>query len=94
MNYGFHETLDYWRASLADSALGRGRFTQGDRKKFIELSKDTLRDGLLPEDQVLKVFEGQKPDAKLVTVQIWPMITARKTSHGAMISNGFPEIVG
>lgn len=93
MNSGFYETLGYWRASLADGALGRGRFRQRDRKDFIELSKDTLRDGVLPKNQVRKVFEGQKPDTKVVAVQIWPMVMARRTSHGATISSGFPEIV-
>lgn len=93
MNSGFYETLGYWRASLADGALGRGRLRQRDRKGFIELSKDTLREGLLPKNQVRKVFEGQKPDIKVVAVQIWPMVMARRTSHGATISNGFPEIV-
>ena len=93
MNSKFYETLGYWRASLADGALGRGRFRQQDRKDFIELSKDTLRDGALTKNQVRKVFEGQKPDTKVVAVQIWPMVTARRTSHGATISNGFPEIV-
>lgn len=93
MNLGFNKTLEYWRASLADGALGRGRFKQRDRKDFVELSKETLGDGVLPKKQINKVFDRQKPDAKLVTVQIWPMVTARKTSHGATISNGFPEIV-
>lgn len=93
MNSGFYERLGYWRASLADGALGRGRFWQRDRKGFIELSKDTLRDGVLPKNQARKVFEGQKPDTKVVAVQIWPMVMARRTSHGATISNGFPEIV-
>ena len=93
MNHGFHETLGYWRTSLADGALGRGCFKQRDRKGFIELSKDTLRDGVLPKNQIRKVFEGEKPDATQVNVQFWPMVTTRKVSHGATISNGFPEIV-
>ena len=73
--------------------MGRGRFRQRDRKDFIELSKDTLRDGVLPKNQVRKVFEEQKPDIKVVAVQIWPMVMARRTAHGATISNGIPEIV-
>ena len=93
MNNEFYETLGYWRASLADGALGRGRFRQRDRKEFIELSKDTLRNGVLPKNQIRRAFEGQKPDTKMVAVQIWPMVMARRTSHGATISNGFPEIV-
>lgn len=92
MNSISGKSLEYWRTSLADGVLGRGRFKQSDRKNFIELSKDTLRDGVLPKNQVRKVFEGQKPDTKVAAVQIWPMVMARRASHGATISNGFPEI--
>jgi len=93
MKQELQKTLNYWRASLADGALGRGRFRQRDRKDFIELTKETLGDGILPKNQVRKVFEGEKPDTKLMSVQIWPMVTARKTSHGVTISNGFPDLV-
>jgi len=93
MQQELQKTLKYWRASLADGALGQGRFKQRDRKNFIELSKDTLGNGVLPKNQVEKVFEGEKPDAKLISVRLWPMVTARMKSHGVTLSNGFPELV-
>ncbi|WP_166416949.1 hypothetical protein [Cochlodiniinecator piscidefendens] len=93
MNSRFLGALNYWRTSLADSALGQGCFSQKDRKKLIELSKETLRDGTLPKSQIRKVFENQKPDTKVMAVQIWPMVTTRISSHGTTIFNGFPEIV-
>ncbi len=93
MNSGMSKALAYWRASLADGALGRGRFKQADLKKFIKLSSETLRDGVLPKSQIHKLFEEQAQDIDHVAVQIWPMVTARKTSHGSRVINGFPEIV-
>ncbi|WP_243613082.1 AAA domain-containing protein [Shimia aestuarii] len=85
--------LKYWRSSLADGALGKGRFSERDRKKLMELPKASLRDGTLPKNQLRKVFEGQKPDTEFVAVRIWPMVTARKKSHGATISNGYPDFI-
>ena len=93
MQRELQKTLKYWRASLADGALGQGRFKQRDRKNFIELSKATLGSGVLPKNQVEKVFEGEKPDTKLISVRLWPMVTARMKSHGVTLSNGFPELV-
>ncbi|MCL3880707.1 AAA domain-containing protein [Marivita sp. GX14005] len=89
----FYDVLRYWRSSLADGALGRGRFRQKDRKSFIELTTDTLRNGSLPQNQVRQVFADQKPDAEIVSVKIWPMVTSRMTSHGTTVFNGMPEIV-
>ena len=93
MKRDLDKSLIYWRASLADGALGRGRFKQRDRKDFIELSKEVLANGILPKNQVARVFEGQKPDIKTMPVQLWPMVTARKVSHGATILSGYPELV-
>lgn len=89
----YYDTLRYWRSSLADGALGRGRFWQKDRNNFIELSADTLRSGNLSESQIRQVFADQKPDSDFVSVKIWPMVTSRMTSHGATVSNGMPELV-
>ncbi len=93
MNLQHQSILKYWRSSLADGALGKGRFSERDRKKLTELPKDALRDGVLPKNQVRKLFEGQKPDTKFVAARIWPMVTARKKLHGVTISNGFPDFV-
>lgn len=93
MNLQHQSILKYWRSSLADGALGKGRFSERDRKKLMELPKGALRDGVLPKNQVRKLFEGKKPDTKTVATRIWPMVTARKKSHGVTISNGYPDFV-
>ncbi len=84
--------LKYWRVSLADSALGDGKFTQRDRKRFIEVSRETVRSGTLPDAILDRVFGGQK-SAKNVAVRFWPLVMARKSSHGAARVDGLPEIV-
>jgi hypothetical protein len=89
MQQELQKILKYWRASLADGALGQGRFKQRDRKNFIELSKETLGNGVLPKNQVASVFKGEDPDAKQVSVRLWPMVTARMRSHGVTLSSGY-----
>lgn len=84
--------LKYWRISLADSALGDGKFTQRDRKRFIEVSGESVRSGKLPDPVLDRVFGGQK-SAKSVAVRFWPLVMARKSSHGAARVDGLPEIV-
>ena len=37
------KTLRYWRTSLADGALGEGKFTQADRKRFVDVPGETLK---------------------------------------------------
>lgn len=92
MNNDLEQVLRYWRVSLADSALGDGKFTQRDRKRFIEVSGETVRTGKLPGPVLERVFGGQK-SAKSVAVRFWPLVMARKTSHGAARVDGLPEIV-
>ena len=60
MNNDLEKILRYWRVSLADSALGEGKFTQRDRKRFIEVSGETVRSGKLPAPVLDRVFGGQK----------------------------------
>ncbi|MBU2941049.1 AAA domain-containing protein [Shimia thalassica] len=84
--------LKYWRISLADSALGDGKFSQRDRKRFIEVSGETVRSGKLPEEILDKVF-GEQTSAKSIAVRFWPLVMARKSSHGAALLDGLPEIV-
>ncbi|CDZ31594.1 Superfamily I DNA helicase [Neorhizobium galegae bv. officinalis] len=84
--------LRYWRTSLADGALGEGQFSQRDRQRFIELSAETLRNGLLPKQSVSQLFKDQ-PKAKVVGVRLWPLVVARRSSHGAASGDGLPEMV-
>lgn len=92
MNDNLEKILRYWRVSLADSALGDGKFTQKDRRRFIEVSRETVRSGILADPMLDRVFDGQK-SAKSVAVRFWPLVMARKTSHGAARVDGLPEIV-
>jgi len=93
INFDYQKLLKYWRSSLADSALGKGCFNDGDTKKLMELSKETIGSGVLPDNQLRKVFEGKKPETKIIAVRLWPMVAKRKKSHGTTISNGYPEMV-
>jgi hypothetical protein len=92
MHNDLEKILRYWRVSLADSALGDGKFTQRDRKRFIEVSGETVRSGELPGPVLERVFGGQR-SAKSVAVRFWPLVMARKSSHGAARVDGLPEIV-
>lgn len=92
VNRNVDAVLRYWRTSLADGALGEGKFSQRDRQRFIELSSETLRNGLLPKESVNRLFKDQ-PKAKIVGVRFWPLVVARRLSHGAASGDGLPELV-
>ncbi|MGO4441367.1 AAA domain-containing protein [Rhizobium sp. RAF56] len=92
MTASIQDNLRYWRTSLADGVLGEGKFTQSDRKRFVDIPADALKTGVLPEEVLDQVFRGQT-SAKTVAVRFWPLVTARKSSHGAVRGGGLPEIV-
>lgn len=85
------DVLRYWRASLADGALGEGTFRNSDRKRFVELPGSALKSGTLPKSIVRRLFSGKEGGS--VAVRFWPMVTARKTSHGAQRADGMPDLV-
>ncbi|TCM78371.1 AAA domain-containing protein [Rhodovulum steppense] len=92
MDDALTNTLRYWRTSLADGALGEGKFTQGDRKRFLDMPAEALKTGILPGDVVDRVFRGQA-SVRTMGIRFWPLVTARKSSHGAARAGGLPEIV-
>ncbi|WP_321338777.1 AAA domain-containing protein [uncultured Cohaesibacter sp.] len=92
MSTSLSNILRYWRASLADGALGEGTFRTGDRKRFIELPNDALKTGCLPKHLVQTLFRG-KDEASTVSVRFWPLVTARRTSHAVSRADGMPELV-
>lgn len=92
MSRSIDAVLRYWRTSLADGVLGEGKFSQRDRKRFVELSPETLRNGQLPEQSIRQLFKD-RPKAKTVDVRFWPLVVTRRTSHGAAIGDGLPELV-
>jgi hypothetical protein len=92
MAVGLENVLRYWRTSLADGALGEGKFTQADRKRFVDVPGEALKTGVLPSEVVERVFRGQA-SAKAMGIRFWPLVMARKSSHGAARAGGLPEIV-
>lgn len=93
MNTELLNILRYWRTSLADGALGEGKFRQKDRAGLIELSVDELRNGVLSAQATRSVFNGQAQSVKAVSVRIWPMVAARRISHGASRVGALPDLV-
>jgi hypothetical protein len=92
MTASIRDNLRYWRTSLADGALGEGKFTQSDRKRFVEVPAGALKTGILPAEIRDQLFRDLT-SAKTVAVRFWPLVTARKSSHGAARTGGLPEIV-
>lgn len=92
MSRSIDAVLRYWRTSLADGVLGEGKFSQRDRKRFVELSAETLRNGLLPEESISRLFKDL-PKVKTVEVRFWPLVVARRISHGAALGDGLPDLV-
>ena len=46
MTGNVNSVLRYWRTSLADGALGEGKFTQADRKRFLDVPGEALKTGV------------------------------------------------
>ncbi|CAN7610577.1 AAA domain-containing protein [Devosia sp. LjRoot3] len=92
MNRRVEAVLHYWRTSLADGALGEGKFSERDRQRFVELSSEALKTGLLAPSVVGKLFKDA-PKAKTVTVRFWPLVVAKRLSHGQTRADGLPDLV-
>jgi hypothetical protein len=92
MTDAINPMLTYWRTSLADGALGEGKFTQADRKRFVDVPGDAVKSGILPDEAIERVFRGQA-SARTMGIRFWPLVMARKSSHGAARAGGLPELV-
>lgn len=92
MTTSIYENLRYWRTSLADGALGEGKFTQADRKRFVDVPSEAVKSGVLPREAIERVFRGQA-SARTMGIRFWPLVMARKSSHGAARAGGLPELV-
>lgn len=84
--------LRYWRTSLADGALGEGKFTQSDRKRFVDVPSEAVKSGVLSDELIERVFRGQA-SVRTMGIRFWPLVMARKSSHGAARAGGLPELV-
>ena len=92
MTGAINPLLRYWRTSLADGALGEGKFTQADRKRFVDVPSEAVKSGVLPGEAIERVFRGQA-SARTMGIRFWPLVMARKSSHGAGRAGGLPELV-
>jgi len=68
--------LRYWRASLADGALGEGTFQAAACKRFMVLPNEALKTGCLPRQLVQTLFHDMD-DATTVSVRFWPQRVRR-----------------
>jgi hypothetical protein len=59
MTASIRDSLRYWQTSLADGALGEGKFTQSDCKRFVDIPPGGLKTGVLSKDVLDRVFRGQ-----------------------------------
>ncbi len=85
--------IRYWRTSLADTALGKGRLGSSDCDKLLEINGGALREGALEENIIAKVFKNQGPKVQEMEVNIWPLIFAFQKKHGTATSGKLPEYV-
>ncbi|MBC7283292.1 AAA domain-containing protein [Hoeflea sp.] len=92
MTFNSDDVLRYWRASLADGALGEGKFRHADRKRFIEVRGEALKTGVFSQKAVEQLFKDQGT-ARTVAVRFWPLVLARKVSHGSSRGGGLPDMV-
>lgn len=92
MTASIRDNLRYWRTSLADGALGEGKFTQADRKRFVDVPSEAVKSGVLPSEAIERIFRGQA-SARTMGIRFWPLVMARKSSHGAARAGGLPELV-
>lgn len=84
--------LRYWRTSLADGALGEGRFSRRNLNGFIKLPDETLRSGIIPPDMVEQLFKGDN-GSKPLSIRFWPMVFLRPPSHGIDKADDLPDVV-
>ncbi len=83
----------YWRSALADAALGSGGLTKEDVDTFLHRPLDELESGVLPEDVVAQMFEGEAEDVQTVEVVLRPHVLILKLAHGQARRNAKPAFV-
>lgn len=83
----------YWRNALADAALGSGALTKEDVDAFLHRPLDELEQGMLHEDVVAQMFDGEDEDVQTVDVVLRPQVLILKLAHGQARRNGKPAFV-
>ena len=89
--------VQYWRACVADVTLGKGRFRENElppgNKDLLELSTDELMKGRVGTRKVERLFRDADKRAERAEVRFWPLLAARRTSHGVGRRDRMPECV-
>lgn len=93
MTANLQNVLRYWRASLADSTLGKGTFNAGDLRRFMTVSGDVIRTGKLPREETGKLFARCRKTQQHTQIRFRPFVAVRKHSRGMVYDAGRPEII-
>jgi hypothetical protein len=72
---------NYWRASLADAALGRGSFGDADIQGFVPISDAELTEGQLSENLTSAIFATESETVLAKSVILRPYIYRSVMSH-------------
>ena len=83
----------YWRSALADAALGSGALTKEEIDAFLHRPLDELEGGILHEDIVAQIFEGEAEGAQTVDVVLRPQVLTLKLAHGQARRNVKPAFI-
>ncbi len=83
----------YWRSALADAALGSGALTKEEVDAFLHRPLDELECGILHEDVVAQLFEGEAEDVQTVDIVLRPRVLILKLAHGQARRNAKPAFV-
>lgn len=83
--------LEYWRISLADSALGKGRALADD--KLIELNSEVLKTGRLDQELVKRLFKNKSKDVETTEVRFWPFMARLRVWRGQAPTFSLPKNV-
>ena len=87
------EHAKYWRNSLADAELGRGRFQTKEAGGFLRLAEQEVATGHVSNAAIEKCFHGEGDVVRTVEVVIRPKVYLFRVEHGEQRRSGVPEIV-
>ena len=88
------QVIRYWRDCVADTAMGRARFSKGDLERIlIRLSEGELTCGRANSPTVKHIFKNQDKNIEHMSVRLWPLLTTRRKSHATERFDGLPEYV-
>jgi len=82
--------LKYWRAAVADSAIGDACLTGKMLEEFHSLSRDEAETGLLGQEAVNRLFDKVPEGVRRIAVSYRPLHVRRQSQHTRSRGNGLP----